>query len=146
MGPADRLQRPNKVFVRGLVVCITTFFSFFGFMFAFALVLQAGLGLSPLQAGITFSPGGLAFAIASIASTRIAVRHGARLITTGAAIAAIGMLALLIVARVSGEHTVFFTAPRPPPSRLSTACSRSSARSVRRAAPATASSRRSTCS
>lgn len=95
----------NKVFVRGLVVCITSFFSFFGFMFALTLVLQAGLGLSPLQAGITFTPLGLAFATASIASTRIAARHGARLVTTGSAIAAIGMLALLIVTRVSGEHT-----------------------------------------
>lgn len=74
----------NKVIVRGLVVCVILFISFFGSMFVLTLVLQAGLGLSPLQAGIAFTPLGLAFAAASFASNRLAARHGsARLVTLG---------------------------------------------------------------
>jgi EmrB/QacA subfamily drug resistance transporter len=95
----------NRVFVQGLVVCVTTFCSFFSFMFALTLVLQSGLGLSPLHAGITFTPLGVAFATASIASTRIAARHGSRLVTLGAAVATLGILALLVTVRVSGQDT-----------------------------------------
>jgi len=95
----------DPVFVRGLVISVTMCCSFFSVLFALTLVLQAGLGLSPLRAGLTFTSLGLAFAAASIASTRIAARRGARLVTTGAAIAALGMLALLSAAWLSGEHT-----------------------------------------
>jgi EmrB/QacA subfamily drug resistance transporter len=95
----------NAVFNRGLVVCLGTFCSFFSFMFALTLVLQSGLGLSPLKAGITFTPLGVAFAGAAIASTRIAGRQGARLVTTGGVIATLGTLALLVVVRLAGADT-----------------------------------------
>ncbi|GAA3837408.1 MFS transporter [Streptomyces chiangmaiensis] len=95
----------NSTFARGLVVCLGTFCSFFSFMFALTLVMQSGLGLTPLQAGFTFTPLGLAFAGASIASPRMAARHGGRLVTVGTAVAAVGMVALLAVLNLSGGHT-----------------------------------------
>ncbi|WP_419992821.1 MFS transporter [Streptomyces boninensis] len=95
----------NGVFVRGLLVCLGTFCSFFSFMFALTMVLQSGLGLSPLAAGATFTPLGVAFAGASIASPRLAGRYGARLVTGGTAIACTGMLALFFVLQLSGEQT-----------------------------------------
>jgi EmrB/QacA subfamily drug resistance transporter len=95
----------NRVFSRGLIVCLGTFGAFFSFMFALTLVLQTGLGLTPLQAGFTFCPLGLAFAAASIASPRMAGRHGARLVTTGTAVAAVGVAILLIDLHLSGSHT-----------------------------------------
>ncbi|HEY5835750.1 MFS transporter [Streptomyces sp.] len=95
----------NAVFVRGLVVCLGTFCSFFSLMFALTLVLQSGLGLSPLEAGFTFAPLGVAFAAASITSPRVVGRFGARLVTTGTAIAAVGMLALLVVVQLAGGDT-----------------------------------------
>lgn len=95
----------EPVFARGLIVCLGAFCSFFSFMFALTLVLQSGLGLSPLEAGIVFTPLGLAFAGASIASPRIAGRFGSRLVTTGTAAASIGLFAMLLVLHMSGEHT-----------------------------------------
>ena len=99
----------NKVFARGLIVCLGTFCSFFSFMFTLTLVLQSGLGLSPLDAGLTFTPLGLAFAAASISSPRIAGRFGSRLVTAGTGTAALGMLVLLVVLQLSGGDT---SAPR----------------------------------
>ena len=95
----------NTVFVRGLIVCLGTFCSFFSLVFALTLVLQSGLGLTPLRAGFTFAPLGVAFALASITSPRIVGRFGARLVATGTGIAAVGMLSLLIVVQMSGGAT-----------------------------------------
>ncbi|WP_030166820.1 MFS transporter [Streptomyces sp. NRRL S-813] len=95
----------DRAFSRGLVVSIATFAGFFSFMFTLTLVLQSGLGLTPLEAGFTFTPLGLAFSGASMASQRITARYGSRMITTGASIAAIGFVVLLIVLTASGDHT-----------------------------------------
>ncbi|MFD0526307.1 MFS transporter [Kitasatospora arboriphila] len=95
----------DRAFSRGLVVSIATFAGFFSFMFTLTLVLQSGLGLKPLAAGFVFTPLGLAFSGASIASQRITAKYGSRMITTGGSIAAVGFVALLIVLGVSGDHT-----------------------------------------
>jgi hypothetical protein len=42
-----------------------------GFLFAYALHLQAGLGFSPLRAGLTFAPFAAAFAIASVCRSHL---------------------------------------------------------------------------
>lgn len=95
----------DRAFSRGLVVSIATFAGFFSFMFTLTLVLQSGLGLKPLAAGFVFTPLGLAFSGASIASQRITAKYGSRMITTGGSIAAVGFVVLLIVLGVSGDHT-----------------------------------------
>ena len=95
----------DRAFSRGLVVSIATFSGFFSFMFTLTLVLQSGLGLKPLEAGFTFTPLGVAFAGASIASQRITARYGSRMITTGGSIAAVGFVALLGVLAASGDQT-----------------------------------------
>jgi EmrB/QacA subfamily drug resistance transporter len=99
----------DKAFSLGLVVCLGTYGAFFSFMFAITLVLQSGLGLSPLEAGFTFCPLGLAFSAGSMTAQRVAGRYGPRLITAGTAIAGLGMVALLIVLKASGGAT---SAPR----------------------------------
>lgn len=95
----------NRVFARGLLVSIGIFCSFFSFMFTISLVLQSGLGLQPLEAGIAFTPLGIAFAAASIVSPRIAVKQGARLVSVGTVVAGVGLLAVLLVLTLSGEQT-----------------------------------------
>jgi len=95
----------NSVFVRGLVVSVGVFSSFFSFMFTITLVLQSGLGLRPLEAGIVFTPLGLAFAAASIASPRIAAKQGSRLVTVGTVVAGIGLAGTLWVLTSSGADT-----------------------------------------
>jgi EmrB/QacA subfamily drug resistance transporter len=99
----------NRTFARGLLVNVTIFGAFFSFMFVLTLVLQTGLGLTPLQAGLTFTPLGLAFSIAAIAAQRLVARHGARVIITGTFIVAVGLIALLADLHASGPAT---SAPR----------------------------------
>ncbi|HEV3173322.1 MAG TPA: MFS transporter [Actinocrinis sp.] len=99
----------DGVFTRGLIVGIGTFAAFFSFMFCLTLLLQSGLGLTPLEAGFTFTPLGVAFSAASITAQRITARHGARVITTGTTLAALGVIALLIDLHVSGAS---ISAPR----------------------------------
>ncbi|GII54351.1 MFS transporter [Planotetraspora thailandica] len=95
----------SPALARGLVICLAAFCSFFSFLFVLTLVLQSGLSLSPLAAGLTFTPLGLSFAAASIAAPRIAVRQGARLVTTGYAVAAAGLIGLYVDLHLSGAHT-----------------------------------------
>jgi len=91
----------DAVFNWGLVVNVAVFGSFFGFLFTLTLVMQDGLGLTPLQAGLAFAPLGVAFAVASITAKQFIVRHGGRVITMGTAIAAVGLLALVVVLQLS---------------------------------------------
>ena len=92
----------DRAFSQGLVICLGIFSAFFSLMFTLTLVLQSGLGLSPLKAGLTFTPLGLAYSVASIAVRRLTVKHGARLITLGTTLAGLGMLTLFAILRASG--------------------------------------------
>jgi MFS family permease len=68
---------------------------FFGsFMFVLTLLLQAGLGQSPLHAGFEVLPLAAAFTVMSILSPRFSARLGARSITLGASITTLGTIAL----------------------------------------------------
>jgi EmrB/QacA subfamily drug resistance transporter len=95
----------DGVFNRGLLVNIGAFGSFHSFMFTLTLVLQGGLGLTPLQAGLTFTPLGLAFATASIVAQRLVPKYGSRVITTGMLIAALGLAGMIAVLRLTSGHT-----------------------------------------
>jgi len=53
--------------------------AFGGWLFGLALELQDGLGESPLRAGLTFVPCGVAFAIVSMNWRRLPARYHARL-------------------------------------------------------------------
>ena len=92
----------NPAFAAGLAVNVAVFAAFFSFMFGLSLLLQDGLGLSPLKAGLAFTPLGLAFSAASIASQRMVARRGAGMVTAGAAVAAAGLIALLADLSLSG--------------------------------------------
>jgi EmrB/QacA subfamily drug resistance transporter len=95
----------DRAFNRGLMVNIAAFASFHSFLFTLTLVLQRGLGLTPLEAGLTFCPLGVAFAVSSVAAQRVVARRGARIITVGTVIAGIGLLSILAVLRLSGSAT-----------------------------------------
>ncbi len=95
----------HKAFNIGLLVNVGAFASFHSFMFTLTLVLQGGLGLSPVQAGLTFMPLGIAFSVASISARSLIAKHGARVITIGTVIATIGLASLLVVLSISGSST-----------------------------------------
>jgi len=72
---------------------------FGGFFFALALHLQGGLGDSPMRAGLTFAPAGLAFAFVSLNWQRVPARWHLALIISGFAANAAGLLLLAEVFR-----------------------------------------------
>jgi EmrB/QacA subfamily drug resistance transporter len=94
----------ERAFSAGLVVNFGLVFFFGSFMFVLTLLLQAGLGQSPLHAGIEALPLAAAFTIMSIVSPRFAARLGPRTVTIGAAIAAVGAAMLALTDAHYGAH------------------------------------------
>ncbi|ROR22565.1 putative MFS family arabinose efflux permease [Comamonas sp. BIGb0124] len=60
----------------GLLIAVLFFTCWSGFMFVMALALQAGAGLTPLQAGNAFIVLGLSYFVSSLISARVARRLG----------------------------------------------------------------------
>ncbi len=80
------------------------FMCFFGsFMLGVTLLLQSGLGLNPLQSGLSFAPLGVAFALTSLAGNQLRARYGTGVISRGAIVAAIGVTALILELWVAGS-------------------------------------------
>ncbi|WP_076475527.1 MFS transporter [Williamsia sterculiae] len=88
----------ERAFNLGLGTSIALFASFFSVVFTLTLVMQNGLGISPLMAGLTFAPLGMAFAVASVLAKKQIVQHGPVVIAVGTAIVILGLTALIIVA------------------------------------------------
>jgi EmrB/QacA subfamily drug resistance transporter len=91
----------ERVFAAGTVIAggYLTFFA--GFMLSLTLFLQDGLGLSPLRAGLAFTPLGVAFASSSF----LARRFGRRVVTIGASSSLIGLLLTVAALLARGDHT-----------------------------------------
>jgi MFS family permease len=79
---------------------------FGGWLFGFALQLQAGFGDSALRAGLTFAPAAIAFALVSLNWQRIPARYHAALPASGFVIYGLGLLALGLLFR-SGAPSGF---------------------------------------
>ena len=78
---------------------------FFGsFMFVLTLLLQDGLGQSPLRAGLEAGPLALAFTTMSILGPRLAARLGPWSITLGAGLDVLGTIALVLTGLRYGGH------------------------------------------
>ena len=78
---------------------------FFGsFMFVLTLLLQAGLGQSPLRAGLEAGPLALAFTTMSILGPRLAARLGPWPITLGAGLDVLGTIGLVVTGVRYGGH------------------------------------------
>jgi len=86
----------DRAFSAGLVVNLGLVFFFGSFMFVLTLLLQEGLGQSPLRAGIETLPLAAAFISMSILSPRFSARLGPRSITLGACVTGLGTIALVI--------------------------------------------------
>ncbi|MEV7618427.1 MFS transporter [Streptomyces sp. NPDC089799] len=84
---------------RGLVLLLPLSGGFSGFMFVVAVVLQQGLHLGPVPAGLALVPMALAFFAASLAGPRLVARHGSRVVTAGAVLQAAGIGLVLAVLR-----------------------------------------------
>jgi EmrB/QacA subfamily drug resistance transporter len=93
----------DRTFVAGMAIS-SSFLGFFGsFMLALTLLLQAGLGLTPLSAGLAFGPLGLAFAIVSVLARPLGARYGWKLTVFGSLTSAVGLVSMLVVLLSAGS-------------------------------------------
>ncbi|MFF3569373.1 MFS transporter [Nocardia jiangxiensis] len=95
----------RRVFSAGMLIGggYLTFFA--GFMLCLTLLLQDGLGLSPLRAGLAFAPLGLCFAGSSFfLARRVADRIGNRVMVAGVGAGLLGALIVLAVLTWSGRE------------------------------------------
>jgi EmrB/QacA subfamily drug resistance transporter len=93
-----------RSFATGLPIN-AAFMAYFGsFMFILTLLLQGGLGLSAFDAGLTFAPLGILFAVTSVLGRPLIARYGPRVMTVGGAVSAIGLLTLIAELQALGGN------------------------------------------
>jgi MFS family permease len=83
----------------GLALAVPLFTGFGGFMFVLAVGLQQGLLIGPVQAGVALAPMAAAFFAASLAGPRLVNRYGRRVVTSGAVLQGIGLIAVIAAFR-----------------------------------------------
>ena len=90
----------ERVFAAGLVMSGLYLTFFAGLMICLTLLLQDGMGLSPLRAGLAFAPLGVAFAVSSVLARRL----GPRVVSLGAATSLTGLLVTTGGLLIGGDH------------------------------------------
>jgi EmrB/QacA subfamily drug resistance transporter len=94
-----------RSFTAGLIVNAGMFAYFGSVLLGLTLFLQLGLGLSPLDAGLSFAPLGVSFAITSLLAQPLIARHGARVVSAGLVLALTALIGLLLDVELSGDAT-----------------------------------------
>jgi len=93
----------SRSFCAGLGINMAAMAYFASFMFGLTILLQAGLRLSPLQAGLTFALHGVVFAGVSLRARWVAGRIGPpATVTLGMAVIGLGLGAMIIDVALSG--------------------------------------------
>jgi EmrB/QacA subfamily drug resistance transporter len=100
-------------FPLGLVMAVTFFGGLAAFFMTLTVVLQDGLGFSPLGTGIVFVGFGVGFVAGSMLSARIARRLGPRTISVGTLLMAsgLGLVIVLFRARHGGAPNEWLLLP-----------------------------------
>jgi MFS family permease len=73
-------------------------------MFCYALLVQDGLHVSALTAGLGLVPMAAAFLLASLATSRLLARYGARVLTAGGLLQAAGLIILAVTVWQGWPH------------------------------------------
>jgi MFS family permease len=90
---------------QALLVAVLFFSGWSGFMFAMALLLQAGAGMTPMQSGNAFVALGLAYFMVALQTSKIAARIGlVRAILIGSVIQVAGLLGLILTLHLVWPH------------------------------------------
>lgn len=98
--PARLLRVPGLV--RSGVALGAMMAAYGGYLFVAAMHLQRGLGFSPLRAGLTFAPGAIGFALASLNWRRVPARWHRTMIGVGLTVSAAGLVLLALALRDGG--------------------------------------------
>ena len=96
--PGRLLRLPGTAAGIAALFCVMAVFG--GFFFVLALHLQGGLGYSPMRAGLTFAPAGLAFAVVSLNWQRLPAGLHVSVSIAGFAVYGAGLL--MLAARLRG--------------------------------------------
>jgi EmrB/QacA subfamily drug resistance transporter len=80
----------------GAIVAFMAYFA--SFMFTLTLLLQGGLGLTALQAGLAFAPMGVLFTATSLLGTRLVRRYGLVVVMIGGLVTALGLTLQVVAA------------------------------------------------
>ena len=89
----------------GLVSATSLYFAI-SFFFLLGIYLQEGLGLSPLESGLAFTPIAVAFVTASLTGPRLADGVREYLPQIGAALAAVGLITTILAVQATGNGSV----------------------------------------
>jgi len=98
-------------FVVGALAVMIFYASCSSYYVSFAVFLQFGLGLSPLQSGLLFTPIAGVFAAASILAPRLIGRYGTLVLRVSALIYAIGYAVVWITLRGEGAPDLVILMP-----------------------------------
>jgi EmrB/QacA subfamily drug resistance transporter len=100
--PPSLLRHPSMR--RGLVLALPFFAGFGAFMFCYALLVQEGLHDSALTAGLGLVPMAAAFLLASLSTSRLLARFGAKVLGAGGALQAAGLIILAVTVYLGWPH------------------------------------------
>lgn len=92
----------ERAFSVGSVIAAVFFAGIPAFAFTFSLMLQAGLGFTALQAGLTFVPFSIGTALGSALSVRLAPRLGKGILLLGSALLTAGMFVNITILHAAG--------------------------------------------
>jgi MFS family permease len=104
--PRSLLGLPGMV--AGLAGLFASMVVFGGWLFGLALELQDGLGDSPLRAGLTFVPCGVAFALVSLNWRRLPARYHASLPMTGFVVTGASLVWAGLLVHAGGTGGIWF--------------------------------------
>jgi MFS family permease len=90
--PPSLLQ--HRSMRRGLMLALPFFAGFGAFMFCYALLVQDGLHASALTAGLGLVPMAATFLLASLSTSRLLARYGAKVLAAGGLLQAAGLIIL----------------------------------------------------
>jgi EmrB/QacA subfamily drug resistance transporter len=93
-----------KSFAFGVPIAALFMASYAGYLFTLALYLQVGLGFSPLQSGMTYTPTAIGFFITSLAAPRLIPLLGRQVLTVGYVIGAFGLAATASTVYAAGAR------------------------------------------
>jgi len=88
----------------GLLLALPFFAGFGAFMFCYALLVQDGLHASALTAGLGLVPMAAVFLLASLTTSRLLSRYGAKVLTAGGLLQAVGLIILAVTVWQAWPH------------------------------------------
>lgn len=94
----------SRPFTVGIILVVVAYAGVNSFFLILSLMLQDGLGLSALGAGLVYTPLAVAFFVTSLMAARWTPRWGRRVLEVGSVIAGVGFVTTLVVAFAGGGH------------------------------------------